>query len=166
MHIVHPPRVRPTNGAPQTVAVAFWALLYFMLPFPFAQVALDGATDPRMLITLIKTEGGFNIFAVLLLLAPLVGILWETLASSLWRVGGFIIAAAAAMMVPLTLMTADRQLQRAAAGQNISVTPGIGGYILLLAYSIIAITAGVAAFRHVRAYSRTLHDAEGHPVGH
>lgn len=67
---------------PQVTAAGFAVILGFMLLFPFLRISFGGAEQPRLLIHLFKTDFGFNIFAVLLLLTPLAGIIIAMMARS------------------------------------------------------------------------------------
>ena len=143
-HHHHPPS---TNGAPQVVAAGFAALVVLMLLLPLAQVSFDGAVDARPLVFLLKTDTGFNPFALLLLLAPVAGIAEAMLAHSAWRGTSAAIAAVALLMIPLTLFDLNRGLHHTIVGNLVNVAPGMGTYVLLAGYLILAIATGTAAFR-------------------
>jgi hypothetical protein len=137
---------QPDNGAHQVVAVGFVAMVFFMLLLPVARVSFDGAMDSRLLIQILKTSGGFNIFALLLILAPVVGIAVAMLAHSVWRIASALVAAVALIMVPLTLFTLSRGMYGTSTGLA-SVSPGVGSYVLLLGYCILVVSTGIAALR-------------------
>lgn len=147
VHWTHHHHRPSTNGAPQVVAAGFAAMVVLMLLLPLAQVSFAGAVDARPLVFLLKTDTGFNPFALLLLLAPVVGIAEAMLARSAWRGASAAIAVVAVVMIPLTLLTLNRGLHHTVVGNLVSVAPGMGSYVLLTGYLILAIATGTAAFR-------------------
>jgi hypothetical protein len=136
----------PTNGAPQVVALCFLFLVVMMLLLPLAEVSFRGALEPAILVKLMKTDAGFNVFALLLFLVPLIGIGAAFLARSMWREVTALIALAGVVLLILTLVTLNHGTQGIASGLE-SVSLGIGGYVLLGGYALLAIIAGVATFR-------------------
>lgn len=140
----HPPS---TNGASQVVAVGFAAMVVFMLLLPLAQVSFEGAVDARPLLFLLKTDTGFNLFALLLLLAPVAGIAEAMLARSAWRIASAGIAVVALLMVPLTLFRVSQGLHHTPVSDLVRVAPGVGSYVLLLGYLVLAVATGTAALR-------------------
>jgi hypothetical protein len=145
MHILH--HYSPTtNGAPQTVAVGFASLIFFSLLLPFAKVSIQDSLASEVLLQLLRTDAGFNVFALLLLLAPPIGVAVSLFARSTWRVGTLAVSIIALAMIPLTFMQFDHGQQHVAQGMEV-VTPGLASYVLMLGYAILAITTGVVAFR-------------------
>jgi len=134
------------NGAPQAVAVGFAAMVFFMLLLPVARVSFDGTMDTRLLIQVLRTDAGFDFFALLLILAPVAGIAVATLAHSAWRIASALVAGVGLIMVPLVLLTLKQGMYGTSTGLA-SVSPGVGSYVLLLGYCILAAVTGTAAFR-------------------
>src|SRR5665213_2125428 len=60
---------------PQVAGTVFAVTLAFMLLFPFVHLSLDGAGEPETLLFLTKTDFGLNVFALILLLMPVAGII-------------------------------------------------------------------------------------------
>ncbi len=147
MHIHLNGHTEPSDsGAPQVVAAGFALLGIFMLILPLARISFEGSLEPRALIFLLKTDAGFNIFALLLLLAPIVGIAEAMLARSTWRLASASVALIAAILVPLALFALSRGTHRIANGM-LSISPGPGWYVLFLGYLIIAVSTGIVAWR-------------------
>jgi hypothetical protein len=134
------------NGAPQVVAVGFAAMVFFMLLLPVARVSFEGSMDSRLLVEILKTGAGLNVFALLLILAPVAGIAVAMLARSAWRIASALVAVVAFIMVPLALVTLSRGMYGTSAGLA-SVSPGVGSYVLLLGYCILAMVTSTAALR-------------------
>jgi len=135
-----------TNGAPQVVATGFASLIFFMLVFPFAEISIGGTLEPRILLHLLRTDAGFNLFALALLLAPPLGILVAFGMRSAWRVGTMVVSLLALAAVPLTLITFGHGMRVRSPGLE-TVSPGVGSYVLILGYCILAIATGITAFR-------------------
>ena len=135
-----------TNGAPQTVAVGFASLIFFTLLFPFALLSVGDVATSNALIQLVRTDSGFNVFVLLLLLAPAIGVGVALLARSAWRIGTMLVALVALVMIPLALGALGRGLQTATHGME-TVSPGLGSFILVFGYVVLAVATGVTAFR-------------------
>lgn len=135
-----------TNGAPQTVAVGFASLIFFSLLLPFARVSTKGALAPEALIQVLRTDAGFNTFALILLLAAPIGVLVALFARSSWRISTMAVALLALVMIPLAFMQLNHGLQNATHGTE-RVVPGLATYILVLGYAVLTITTGIVAFR-------------------
>ena len=147
MHVHHFGPAKPsTNGAPQVVAAGFFALVFFTLLFPIVRVSAYGEMNTRVLLQMLHTNAGFNLFALLLLLIPPIGIAVAMLARYSWRVASALVAVAAVVLIPLTLGWFGHEMHNM-AGNTVQTAPGVASYILLLGYLILAITTGVAAFR-------------------
>lgn len=149
MHIHHlhlGPAKPSTNGAPQVVAVGFLALVFFMLLFPMARVWVGGNMDSRVLLQMLKTDAGVNVFAFVLLFVPPLGIAMAMLFRSAWRVVLALLALAAVILIPLTLFMLRHEM-REMMGSAVYVAPGLGSYILLVGYVTLAIVTGTAALR-------------------
>ncbi len=148
------PSAPSTSGARQTVAASFAALIFFMLLLPLVHVSIGGATNSRLLIQMIRTDGSFNVFALLLLLVPLAGLAAEMLAPRKWRGAGVIMAIVGIVLIPLAIYTTSRTLQ-GELGNMASISPGLGAYVLVLGYIILAIVTGTAAVRERRHHHGT-----------
>jgi hypothetical protein len=135
-----------TNGAPQVIATLFAAMLILTILLPIAEVSLEGSMSPRNLVQLISSEAGFNIFALLLLILPVIGIGEAMLARSAWRGASAVVAFVALALLFLVLFLLDRAVGEMGDGTG-NVTPGIGGYIFLIGYLIILTITSIAAFR-------------------
>lgn len=134
-----------TNGAPQVIAVMFFALIPLTAFLPFAEVTFQGSTYPRLLIQIVRTDSGFNPFALLLLLAPLIGVADGLIARSIWRGASALISLLALVMIGLTFFMLVPQMRGLAGGTG-SVYMGIGSYALIVGYSVIMLVTGAAAF--------------------
>jgi hypothetical protein len=145
MHLLHH-HEPATNGAPQTVAVGFASLIFFTLLLPFAKVSIQGNMAPDVLIQLLHTNEGFNVFALVVLLAPALGVGVALLARSAWRVSTMLVALITLIGIPLALYTFGHRLQMATHGAAV-VTPGLAAYVLLFGYGVIALITGIVAFR-------------------
>jgi hypothetical protein len=143
-HFGHPDAAG--NGRPQTVAVFFCGLIFIMLLIPVATVSVEGASDSRLLLYLLKSDAGFNIFALLLFLAPIVGVAVAMWSDSAWRIATTIVAIVAIIMIPLTLITFSHEANGIANGLA-STSPSVGSYVLLFGYLLIALITGTAAIR-------------------
>lgn len=150
-----------TNGAPQVIAVLFAAMIPFMAFLPIAQITLEGTMSPLFLVNLIKSESGFNIFALLLLIAPVVGIAEGLISRSIWRGASALIAVLALLMMALTFFVLIRQVRAMGDGTGF-VSIGVAGYIMLFDYILILLITGIAAFR-TRSRSTPHH---GTPITH
>ncbi|HXC24407.1 MAG TPA: hypothetical protein VNU46_00720 [Gemmatimonadaceae bacterium] len=149
MHVHHfhlGPAKPSTNGAPQVVAVGFLALVFFMLLFPMVRVWIDGSMDSRILLQVLKTDAGVNVFAFVLLFVPPIGIAMAMLFRSAWRIASALLALVAVILIPLTWLTVRHEM-REMMGSAVSVTPALGSYILLVGYVTLAIVTGTAALR-------------------
>lgn len=138
------PSAPSTSGARQTVAAGFAALLFFMLLFPLAHLSVEGSMDSRLLIQMVSTDGNLNVFALLLLLVPVVGIAIEMLAPRAWRWAGAVTAVAGIVLIPLALLTMGR-IFRGEPGGVVSVSPGLATYALAVGYIAVAVATGMAA---------------------
>ncbi len=150
-----------TNGAPQVIAVLFVAMIPFMAFLPIAELTLEGTMSPLFLVNLIRMESGFNIFALLLLIAPVVGIAEGLISRSVWRGASALIVVLALLMMALTFFVLIRQVRAMGDGTGF-VSLGIAGYIMLVDYVLILLITGVAAFR-TRGRSTSHH---GTPIAH
>lgn len=135
-----------TNGAPQVISVLFASLIPLMAFLPFAEIGLEGTMSPRLLINLIGTESGFNPFALLLFLAPPIGIAEGLIARSIWRGASALIAFLALVTMLLTYFVLSRQVNGMSDGSGF-VRIGVAGYYLIFGYLVILGITGIAAFR-------------------
>lgn len=132
---------------PQVAGMVFAVTLAFMLLFPFVQLSLASVGEPETLLFLAKTDFGLNVFALILLLMPVAGIVASlSLREDLALLADAICAAIGVVMVPFAILTLSH-----AAGGNASlashVTPGVGMIMVLIMLCIIAISSGIAAFQ-------------------
>jgi hypothetical protein len=128
-------------------ATVFAVTLAFMLLFPFVRMSLDGATEPGLLLFLTRTDFGLNIFALVLLLVPVIGIAASMLLrESRALLAAAVVAAIGVIMVPLAILTLSH-----AAGGNVElashVMPGFGMVAVLIMLGVLAISSGIAAFQ-------------------
>jgi hypothetical protein len=146
------PRTDPAgNGAPQTVALLFLAVVFLMLLLPFAQISVQGTTQPALLLFMVRTADGFNPFALGLLLAPIAGVLAVIFGGTAWRLAGAAVGLVSALLIPLTLAMSSRELESSPGGALTSLSPGVGTYVIIAGYLLITIVEGASAFRHWRA---------------
>lgn len=131
---------------PQVTAAGFAVILGFMLLFPFLRISFGGAEQPRLLIHLFKTDFGFNIFAVLLLLTPLAGIIIAMMARSTWYITVAITAAIGVILVPLTIFTLQLQ-SRSTPNIMAHVAPAWGTFVFPTGLGIIAVVSALTALR-------------------
>jgi uncharacterized membrane protein len=99
-----------------------------------------------VLIQLLHTNEGFNVFAILVLIAPAIGVGVALLARSSWRISTMFVALITLIGIPLALYTFGHRLHAATQGIAV-ITPGLAAYILLFGYGVIALTTGIVAFR-------------------
>jgi hypothetical protein len=135
-----------TNGAPQVTAVGFASLIIFTLVLPFVEVSTNGTTAPLVLVQLIKTTAGFNVFAPILLLIPPLGIAVAMTAHSAWRIGSMFVALVALAAIPLAVFTLNHSMLEATHDMA-GVQPGVGSYVLMVGYAILAVATGISAWR-------------------
>jgi hypothetical protein len=120
-----------------------------MLLFPLVHVTIEGAGYPRLTIQMLSADGAFNVFALILLLVPILGIAIEMLAPRAWRIGGAALALLGIIMVPLAVFWLNRGL-RDELGSLENVSMGPGAYILLLGYVLLFLVIGTTEFRWYR----------------
>jgi hypothetical protein len=135
---------------PQVAATTFAVILAFMLLFPFVNLSFEGAEQSTLLIFLLKTDFGLNIFALILLLSPIVGLFAAMTMRKSWAIITTVTAGIGAIMVPLAVLMLRHETNEA---PNVMphVAPTVGTIVFALGLGILAITAGIAAFRERRS---------------
>ena len=142
-----PPRHRAHLMTREVAGTVFAVTLAFMLLFPFVRLYLVGSSEPATVLFLTKTDFGWNIFALALLLVPVVGV-----ASSLFLRDGLalmadsVLAIIGIIMIPLTVLTLGAETG-ANAQLASHVSFGVGMIPVTIMFLVIAITAGIAAFQ-------------------
>ncbi len=145
MHFHH--RNGPThNGAPQAVAAAFVFVFVMMMLLPFAQVSFAGSSHSRPLLFLFRSDVGMNVFALLLILVPIAGVVAEMTMRRAWDVVAAIVAAIGFVLVCLTYLTLKIELGSSLSGIT-GVAPGGGAYVFGITLLIVAIVTSIVAFR-------------------
>lgn len=133
--------------APQVAGTVFAVTLAFMLLFPFVRLSLDGAGEPETLLFLTKTDFGVNIFALILLLMPVLGVAASlALKEGTALLAQAILAVVGLIMIPLTVLTVGHDAGNNAA-LNSHVAPGMGLILVTIMLGVLAITSGIAAFQ-------------------
>ncbi len=132
--------------APQVTAAFFALLLGFMLLIPFIHVSFQGATQPRLLLHVIRTDLGFNPFALLLLLTPLAGIIVCMAMRGVWALAATAIAIFGVIMVLLTIFTAQVHDVGVPHIRG-HVGPGIGTFLFPVMLGILAVTSALHFLR-------------------
>lgn len=135
-----------TNGTPWLNVVMFLAMIPLTLLLPIAEITIEGAQSPRLLINIINTESGLNPFALILLLAPIVGIVESLIAHKTRREASALIAFLAIVFLFLTFSILNSQINRMEQG-NGSVSIDMGGYSLIAGYTAIFLINCIAVFR-------------------
>lgn len=143
----NPPRHRHHLMTREVAGTVFAVTLAFMLLFPFVRLYLDGSSEPETVLFLTKTDFGLNIFALVLLLVPVVGV-----AASLFLRDGLalvidsVLAIIGIIMIPLTMLTLGHE-----AGGNAQlashVSFGVGVIPVTIMLIVIAVTSGIAALQ-------------------
>ena len=134
---------------PQVAAVFFVFTIAMMLLLPFIRLSFNGAEQGQPLIFLFRTDFGLNIFAILLVLAPIVGLIVSLAAPRRWAIEVFVIAAIGLICVPASIFV----LSRAMGGTpNIGahVLPAAGMYVLLVTLAVVLIDAGLEIWHERR----------------
>lgn len=141
---------RPRRFRAMTAPVAgmvFAVTLAFMLLFPFVRLSLDGASEPETLLFLTKTDFGLNIFALILLLMPVIGVAVSlSLRENTALLADAVCAVIGLVMIPLVILTAGH----AAAGNALllsHVAPGVGMIIVTIMLLVLALSSGIAVFQ-------------------
>lgn len=155
IHYRHPGEHR-THGGPQIAAACFAILIPAVLLLPLVRIAYDGEGAGGNTLFVLRPGGDFNIFALLLLLIPLIGIAVEMTERPFWDIAAIVLAAIGALMVPLAIFMVSHAMHDA-LGRSASVRPGMGAYALFIAYVTLALVAAIESWRlrHHRArYTR------------
>lgn len=134
--------------APQITAAFFALTLALMLLFPMVRLSFEGSSQSRLLIHMLRTDFGINIFAWILLLVPVVGIIVGMMARPFWDIASATLALIGVVMVPLSLLALGHETSSAAGVAH--VAPGIGVLIFPVILGLLALSTGFAAFRSRR----------------
>jgi uncharacterized membrane protein len=155
--------IHHTHGGPQVAAACFAILIPAVLLLPLVRVAYDGEGSGGNALFVLRPDGHFNIFALLLLLIPLIGIGVEMAQRPSWDFAAILIALLGAVSVPLAIFTVSSAAHGALGGAA-SVRPAMGAYALFIAYITLAIALGIESWRlrHHRArYTREVDTHRG-----
>lgn len=157
-------RVAPSASmAPQITAAFFALVLGLMLLLPFVRLSLEGADNGELLIHLAKTDFGINVFALILLLSPLAGIIVAMTMRGAWAIASAIVAAIGVIMVPLAIFTL--QAEASSAPRTMAhVSPGVGTFAFPIALGIIAVVSALRALRE-RRRDRSVAHVDERPEG-
>lgn len=136
--------------APQITAAFFALILGFMFLIPFVHIAFEGAEQPRLLIHLFRTDFGINIFALLVLLAPIAGIIVAMTMRGLWAIASAVVAAVGVIMVPLAIFTLQAE-SGSAPNVMAHVSPAVGTFLFPVGLGILCVTSALRALGARRA---------------
>jgi hypothetical protein len=130
---------------PPMAGMIFAVTFAFMLLFPFLRLSLDGGGEPETLLFLTKTDFGFNIFALILFLVPIVGVAVSmTLKNHAALLIDAVLSLIGVIMIPLTLMAAGREAGQDALLRS-HVSPGVGFiFVSVMMVGLLISTAGAA----------------------
>jgi predicted Co/Zn/Cd cation transporter (cation efflux family) len=126
------------------------------------RVAYDGQGAGSNTLFLLRPGGGFNVFALVLLLVPLIGIAVEMMQRPFWDIAAIVIALVGALMVPLAIWMVS-SAAHGALGNGATVSPAMGAYALFIAYLTLAVATAIESWRlrrHGSRYTRTTDDRE------
>ena len=142
-----PPRRHARLMTREVAGTVFAVTLAFMLLFPFVRLYLDGSSEPETVLFLTKTDFGLNIFALVLLLVPVVGVAVSLfLRDGLALMADSVLAIIGIIMIPLAVLTLGHE-----AGGNAQlashVSIGVGVIPVTIMLVVIAVTSGIAAFQ-------------------
>lgn len=125
----------------------FAVTLAFMLLFPFVRLTLEGSGEPETLLFLTKTDFGFNIFALILFLVPIVGVAVSlSMRAHIALLIDALLGLVGVIMIPLTLLA----IRHDAGGNALmaaQVSPGFGMILVCIMLLAVTISSGVAAFQ-------------------
>jgi hypothetical protein len=132
---------------PEVAGTVFAVALAFMLLFPFVRLYLDGSSEPETVLFLTKTDFGLNIFALVLILVPVLGVAASLfLRREVALIADSILAIVGVIMIPLSMLTLAHE-----TGANVllasRVLPGVGMGAALILLVVVAVTSGIAAFQ-------------------
>lgn len=129
---------------PQVAAVFFAFTIAMMLLLPFVHLTFEGEQQGRSLIFLFHTDFGLNVFAIVLLLVPIAGLILTFVAPAHWALEVAVISAIGVICVPLSILL----LRREAGNPDISahVAPGIGTYVFLVLLAVVTVAAAIEAW--------------------
>ena len=148
-----------SHGGPQVAAACFAAMIPAVLLLPLIRVTYDGQGAGNNTLFLIRPDGGFNPFAVILLFLPLIGIFTEMMGRPTWDLTALGIAVLGMIMVPLAVLTASAGVHRM-HGDIAQVAPAAGAYAMFIAFLVLAVATGLEAW-HARRHHRTVDDTHG-----
>lgn len=152
-----------THGGPQVAAACFAILIPAVLLLPLVRIAYDGQGAGSNTLFLLRPGGGFNVFALILLFVPVIGIAVEMMERPFWDVAAIGLALVGALMVPLAIWMVSAA-SHAALGPSVSVAPAMGAYALFIAYVTLAVAVGLESWRlrtHHSRYTRHTREARG-----
>jgi thiol:disulfide interchange protein len=167
IHYRHDDGIHHTHGGPQVAAACFAILIPVVLLLPLVRVAYDGQGAGSNTLFLLRPGGGFNVFALVLLLVPLIGIAVEMMQRPFWDIAAIVIALVGALMVPLAIWMVSRA-SHAALGPAVSVRPAMGAYALCIAYLALAVAVAVESWllrTHHSRYTRDTHETHDAHLG-
>ena len=133
--------------SPPVAGAVFAVMLAFMLLFPFVRLTLAGSGEPATLLFLAKTDFGVDVFALVLLLVPVAGVIASmTLREHVAMLADAIIAVIGLIMVPLIVLT----LSHGAGDSGLlssHVAPGMGMILVVIMLLVVAASSGLAAMQ-------------------
>lgn len=147
----------PTHGGAQVAAACFAILIPAMLLLPLVRMGYDGNGSGSQTLFVLHPDGVLNIFAVILLFVPIVGIAVEMMQRPSWDITAIVLAVIGALMVPLSIVTASHAAQ-GALGSGASVRPAMGAYALFTGYVVLALVVAFESWRLRRHRSRYTRD--------
>jgi len=153
-----------THGGPQVAAACFAILIPVVLLLPLVRVAYDGQGAGSNTLFLLRPGGGFNVFALVLLFIPLIGIAVEMMERPFWDFAAIALAIIGALMVPLAIWMVS-SASHAALGPGVVVSPAMGAYALVIAYLTLAVAVAIESWRlrtHHSRYTREPRDEHTH----
>lgn len=132
---------------PPVAGTIFAVTLAFMLLFPFVQLSLAGAGEPETLLFLTKTDFGLNLFALVLILVPVAGVLVSIfMRARTALLIDAVLGLIGIIMIPLTIIAASH-----AAGSNpllaSHVSPGMGTILVSIMLLAVTVSSGFEAFQ-------------------
>lgn len=144
-----------THGGPQVAAACFAAIIPVVFLLPMVRIGFGGSGNGRGIMGLIGADAGaFNIFALVLVLLPFVGIAVEMMGRPSWDLTALVLSLIGLVCVPLMVVWAAAGAH-ALHGPLGSVTPLFGAYTLFIAYLVLAAASAYEAFRFRRRHAAT-----------
>ncbi|MEO8945962.1 MAG: hypothetical protein ABI338_05640 [Gemmatimonadaceae bacterium] len=141
------PQRRKHVMTPEVAGTVFAVALAFMLLFPFVRLTLAGSSEPDTVLFLTKTDFGLNIFALVLILVPVLGVAASLfLRREVALIVDSVLAIVGVVMIPLAVLTLAHEAA-ANASLDSHVLPGVGMGAVLILLVVVAVTSGIAAFQ-------------------